>query len=59
MEHSPTFGLSVFLFVVALVLFLMGGIPWNDAPPSPWGPWRLRFISLGLFCWALSTYFAH
>lgn len=56
MQHSPYFGLSIFLFVLAVVLFLLAGIPWSDAPP--WGVWRLRLVALGLFCWALSTYFA-
>jgi hypothetical protein len=41
----------MFLFVLGLVLFFIASI---YTPPAD-NPWRLRFISAGLFCWALST----
>jgi hypothetical protein len=51
MQHS-SIGLHTFILVAAILLFFAAGISWWAA--EPW-PWRLRLISLGLFCWALST----
>lgn len=45
--------LHLFLVVLGLVFFAIGaGIPYAE----PW-PWRLRFVSAGLFCVTLSTFF--
>jgi hypothetical protein len=38
------------LFVLAIVLFFLGILPW-----PPFEAWRVRIVSAGLFCWALST----
>ena len=41
----------LFVFVLGLVLFFFGAL----APWPPVEPWRLRIVSAGMFCWALST----
>ena len=43
-------GLKGFLFVLALVLFFLAAVLWA----APAEPHRLRLVSAGLFCWALS-----
>lgn len=41
--------LHSFLIVLAAVLFFLGAVP-----GAPIEPYRLRVISAGLFCWAVS-----
>ena len=41
--------LQAFLLVLACVLFFVGAVP-----AAPVEPYRLRVVSAGLFCWALS-----
>jgi hypothetical protein len=43
--------IHTFVFVLAIVLFFLAAVPWTP----PLEPWRLRLISAGLFCWALSS----
>ena len=49
------FGLKQFVFVLGVVLFFAGGLPFPLGPSASFDPWRVRLISLGLFWWALST----
>ena len=43
--------IHMLIFALGVVLFFLAAFPWSQ----PLEPWRLRLVSAGLFCWALST----
>lgn len=43
--------IHLIIVVLAIVLFFLAAV----LPGPPVEPWRLRMISAGLFCWALSS----
>jgi hypothetical protein len=43
----------IFVFMLGMVFFLFGAVAWFL--PAPAEPYRIRCVSAGLFCWALST----
>jgi len=49
------FGVKMFVFVLALVLFFLAAFPYPIGASPTFDPWRGRLVAAGLFCWALST----
>ena len=45
--------MKLILLTLALLLFLIAGLPFV---PTPYEPWRFRFVALGLAAWVAANY---